>query len=50
MADRKIFVSGDLTSDDKFKEAIEQVEKKGFIPSHRTEILVLAKRLKMNLA
>lgn len=36
MADRKIFVSGDLTSDDKFKEAIEQVEKKGFIPSHRT--------------
>lgn len=36
MADRKIFVSGDLTSDDKFKEAIEQVEKKGFIPSHRS--------------
>lgn len=36
MADRKIFVSGDLTSDDKFKEAIEQVEKKGFIQSHRT--------------
>jgi len=36
MADRKIFVSGDLTSDDKFKEAIEQVEKKGFILSHRT--------------
>ena len=36
MADRKIFVSGDLTSDGKFKEAIEQVEKKGFIPSHRT--------------
>ena len=36
MADRKIFVSGDLTSDDKFKEAIELVEKKGYIPSHRS--------------
>lgn len=35
MSDRKIFVTGDLTSDEKFKETMEQIEQKGFIPSHR---------------
>ena len=35
MADKKIFVSGDLTSDEKFKDAMKEIERKGFIPSHR---------------
>ncbi len=35
MAERKIKVSGDLTSDDKFKQEMEKIRDKGYIKSHR---------------
>lgn len=36
MGNRRIIVSGDLTSDEKFMDAIKQIEMKGFILSHRS--------------
>ena len=36
MAERRIVVSGDLTTDAKFKEAMEEIRDRGFIESHRT--------------
>ena len=36
MAERRIIVSGDLTSDEKFKEEMEKIKGRGFIPSHRS--------------
>lgn len=36
MAERRIMVSGDLSSDDKFKEKMLGIKKKGYIPSHRS--------------
>lgn len=35
MAERQITVSGDLTIDAKFKEAMEEIRERGFIESHR---------------
>jgi hypothetical protein len=35
MAERRIMVSGDLTTDAKFKEAMEEIRDRGFIESHR---------------
>ena len=35
MAERRIKISGDLTSDDKFKEKMEEIKDIGFIKSHR---------------
>lgn len=35
MKEHKIKVSGDLTSDEKFKEKMKEIKKKGFIVSHR---------------
>ena len=35
MAERRITVSGDLTTDAKFKEAMKEIRDRGFIESHR---------------
>jgi len=35
MKDKKINISGDLSSDEKFTEALQKIEKQGFIPTHR---------------
>ena len=35
MAERRIKISGDLISDDKFKEKMEEIKDIGFIKSHR---------------
>lgn len=36
MAERRIKISGDLTSDEKFKSELERIRDKGFIKSHRS--------------
>ncbi len=36
MAEKKIKISGDLTSDDKFKSELSKIRDKGFIKSHRS--------------
>lgn len=36
MAERKIKVSGDLTSDEKFKAELSKIRDKGYIKSHRS--------------
>lgn len=36
MAEKIIKVSGDLTSDEKFSEALKAIKKKGYISSHRS--------------
>ena len=48
MADQRIKVSGDLTSDEKFKEELERVKAKGIFRRTVQVILVSEKLLKMN--
>lgn len=49
MAEKRILVSGDLTSDDKFKEAMETIRDKGFIESHRSGDTGIGKTLEDEL-
>lgn len=49
MADQRIKVSGDLTSDEKFKEELERVKAKGYIPSHRAGDTGIGKTLEDEL-
>lgn len=49
MAEKRILVSGDLTSDDKFKEAMEAIRDKGFIKTHRSGDTGIGKTLEDEL-
>lgn len=49
MAERRIKVTGDLTSDDTFQSAMQGVEQKGFIPSHRAGDTGIGKTLEDEL-
>lgn len=49
MAERRIKVSGDLTSDDKFKSELEKIRDKGFIKSHRSGDTGIGKTLEDEL-
>ena len=49
MAERRIKVSGDLTSDDKFKSEMERIRDKGFIQSHRSGDTGIGKTLEDEL-
>ena len=49
MAERRIKVSGDLTSDSKFKKAMERIRDKGFIKSHRSGDTGIGKTLEDEL-
>ena len=49
MAERRIKVTGDLTSDDAFQSAMQAVEQKGFIPSHRAGDTGIGKTLEDEL-
>lgn len=49
MAEKRILVSGDLTSDDKFKEAMEAIRDKGFIETHRSGDTGIGKTLEDEL-
>lgn len=49
MAERNIFVSGDSTSDDKFKDARRQLKRKDSSHHIELEIPASAKLLKTNL-
>ena len=45
MAERKIKVYGDLTSDEKFKAEMERIEKEGFVKTHRSNDTGIGKTL-----
>lgn len=49
MAERKIKVSGDLTSDDKFRKEMEKIRDKGYIKSHRSGNTGIGKTLEDEL-
>ena len=49
MAERRILVSGDLTTDSKFKAAMEAIRDKGFIESHRSGDTGIGKTLEDEL-
>ena len=49
MAERRIKVSGDLTSDEKFKSELERIRDKGFIKSHRSGDTGIGKTLEDEL-
>lgn len=49
MAERRIKVSGDLTSDDKFKEEMQKISNKGYIKSHRSGDTGIGKTLEDEL-
>ena len=49
MAERRIRVSGDLTSDEKFKSELERIRDKGFIKSHRSGDTGIGKTLEDEL-
>ena len=49
MSEKRIFVNGDLTSDDKFQTAMQEIEQKGFIPTHRNGDTGIGKTLEDEL-
>lgn len=49
MAERRIKVSGDLISDEKFKSALERIRDKGFIKSHHSSDTGIGKTLEDEL-
>lgn len=49
MAERKIRVTGDLTSDEKFQREMERIRDKGYIPTHRAGDTGIGKTLEDEL-
>lgn len=49
MAERRIKISGDLTSDEKFKKELEKIRDKGYIKSHRSGDTGIGKTLEDEL-
>lgn len=49
MAERRIKISGDLTSDEKFKRELEKIRDKGYIKSHRSGDTGIGKTLEDEL-